>query len=107
MSESGQPALSRASAEAVVSTKTAPRITKESIEAKIASVDYQIVGDVLTICVITLRNGWRQVGKSAPASAANFDREVGMRFAYDDAFNPLWTLEGYLLRDRLHEEGKA
>lgn len=99
----GGPALSRASADAVVATKTAPRVTKESIEAKIAKIDFLHVGETMTICVLTMRNGWTQVGTSASAAAANFDREVGQRYAYDDAFKPLWALEGYLLKTKLDE----
>lgn len=56
---------------------------------------------VFTICIIEMVNGWKTIGKSAPADARNFDPEVGKRYAYEDAFKPLWQFEGYLLRDRL------
>lgn len=98
-----EPSLTLEQAKAVVSTKTAPRVTEESIRNKIASVEY-IVKDQLTICIITMANGWKTTGVSAPASAANFDPEVGKRYAYDNAFKPLWQLEGYLLRQHLHEQ---
>lgn len=99
-----EPTLSLDEAKAVVATKTAPRVTEESIRAKIASVEFVRVGDQGTLCVITMRNGWTSTGFSAPADARNFDEEVGKRYAYDHAFRPLWQLEGYLLRERLATE---
>lgn len=92
--------LTLADAQAIVDTKTAPKVTKESIEAKIQRVQY-IRHDQLTIAIIVMFNGFMVLGKAAPASAANFDAEVGERFAYEDAFKQLWQLEGYLLREKL------
>jgi len=60
--------------------------------------------DILSICILVLDNGWTLLGKSAPASAENFDPEKGVTFARDDALRQLWPLEGYLLRDRLAAE---
>ena len=96
-----EPVRSLDEAKAVVATKTAPRVTEESIKAKIASVQYTVVASTGTFCVITMKNGWMSTGFSAPADARNFDAEVGRRYAYDNAFKPLWQLEGYLLRERL------
>jgi hypothetical protein len=53
-----------------------------------------------------MKNGFTLVGKSAPASPENFDREKGQRFAYEDAIKQLWPLEGYALRERLSESGQ-
>lgn len=57
--------------------------------------------DGLTICLLVMQNGFVILGKSAPASMANFDEAKGRRFAYEDAIKQLWPLEGYALRDRL------
>ena len=84
---------------------TAPRVTLESMEAKIADCVYiQPHGTVLTLCLIVMRNGFYVVGESAPASPENFDAELGRKFAYDNAIRQLWKLEGYALRDRLAAE---
>lgn len=100
-----EPKLTLDEAKAVVATKTAPRVTEESIKAKIERVVYQTIGPdgQGTLCIIYMKNGWMSTGFSAPAHASNYDPEVGMRYAYDNAFKPLWQLEGYLLRERLHE----
>jgi Phage protein (N4 Gp49/phage Sf6 gene 66) family len=98
-----EPKLSLDEAKAVVATKTAPRVTEESIKAKIASVDYITSKNLMTICLITMKNGFIVNGVSAPASPTNYDAEVGKRYAYDNAFKQLWPLEGYLLREKLSQ----
>ena len=101
-----EPQISTQVAKTIVSEKTAPRVTEESIKAKIADVTYY-VHDCLTVCIITMRNGFHFTGTAAPASEANFDYRVGERYAYDDAFKKIWTHEGYLLRERLMESALA
>ena len=98
-----EPSLTLDEAKAVVATKTAPRVTEESIKAKIADVSY-ITRDIMTIAIITMRNGFMVHGISAPASPANYDQAVGERYAYDNAFKQLWQLEGYLLREQLSQQ---
>lgn len=104
-----EPSLTLDQAKAVVATKVHSRVTEESIKAKIAKVEYHAVGPdkAGTICMITMQNGWMTTGFSAPADMRNYDPEVGMRYAYDNAFKPLWQLEGYLLRDKLSQVGEA
>jgi hypothetical protein len=97
-----EPGLSLEEAKGVVETKTAPRVTEAGIKSRIKSVDYlRVEGTTLTICTITMENGFTFVGKSAAASPENFDPEVGKRYAYEDAFKPIWSHEAYLLRERL------
>lgn len=56
---------------------------------------------IMTICILVMKNGFVVVGKSAPASPANFNRALGQKLAYEDAIRQLWPLEGYALRERL------
>lgn len=82
----------------------APRtVTVESIEAKIAREDYLIGinGGTLTICVLTLANGFDVTGESACVDPANFDEALGKKYARADAFKKIWPLEGYLLREQM------
>lgn len=55
----------------------------------------------LSVCLLVMRNGFIVIGKSAPASPENFNRELGKKFAYEDAVRQLWPLMGFALRDRL------
>jgi len=80
-------------------------VTKEQIESRIKSAEYSIhAGSTLTICVLTMENGFTVLGKSACAHAGNFNKELGEKIAYDDAFKQIWPLEGYLLREALYLE---
>jgi len=81
---------------------TAPRITPADLDAKIKAVQYHVFpGTMLTVCCLTLANGFTVTGQSAAASPANFDAQVGRKIARADAREKIWMLEGYLLRERL------
>ena len=80
----------------------APRLTPESIEAVITSEDYHIFpGSQLTVCCLTLKNGFTVTGESACASPENFNEEIGRKIARQKAVEKIWSLEGYLLKERL------
>lgn len=84
----------------------APRVTLDSMESKIVSVNYVVHEDILTLCIVKMQNGFYVVGESAPASAANFDPELGKKFSYENAIRQLWKLEGYALREQLFKTGE-
>ena len=105
---------------------TAPRVTLEMIEASIKSehyftaaegclgnsiaMDKELASDpgnlfFLTFCVLQLQNGFTVTGESACAHPENFDREIGQKIARQNAVQKIWQLEGYVLRQRLHEQG--
>lgn len=79
------------------------RLTPDMIDATIDDIYYHVVPNTtLTICVLTLKNGFNVVGKSAAVSLENFDKEIGESVAFDDARDQIWTLEGYLLKEKLN-----
>lgn len=57
--------------------------------------------ELLTFCVLVLRNGFTVTGESACASPENFDAEVGRKIARANAVQKIWPLMGYELRSRL------
>ena len=59
---------------------------------------------LLTFCVLVLRNGFTVTGESACASPENFDAEIGRKIARENAINKVWMLEGYLLKQQLHDD---
>ena len=103
--------------EAAAAVATAPRVSLKDIEDSIgyrydinAGVavanatkerDYPESLNILSICILVMRNGFTVIGKSAPASPQNYNRELGARLAYEDAIRQLWPLMGYALRERL------
>lgn len=86
----------------------APRLTPQHIDDTIVAEAYHVFpGTTLTVCVLTLRNGFHTTGESAAASPANFDEAIGRTIARDNARNKIWALEGYLLRDKLARQKDA
>lgn len=81
----------------------APRLTPALIDATILTAQYhQFPETTLTVCALTLQNGFIVIGESAAASPENFNEELGRKIAYDHARAKIWALEGYLLREKLH-----
>ena len=83
----------------------APRLNPAHIDSIIEKVQYHIfAGSQLTVCCMTLKNGFTVTGESACASPENFNQEIGEKIAFDMARNKIWALEGYLLKQKLFEE---
>lgn len=76
-------------------------ISEELLRSKIVGESYSRMGVKTTICVLTMKNGFEVVGESACVDPANFDYELGKKYAYENAFNKLWQLEGYVLQSNL------
>lgn len=109
--------------------KTAPRVTPADVQSNIWSEHYFTAADgrrgaldndtyvgrekpsvnntdlqpleLLTFCVLVLRNGFTVTGESACASPENFDPEIGRKIARQNAEQKIWPLMGYALKDRL------
>ena len=81
------------------------RVTEEQIEAKIKDKKFTVLEDGrTTICNLYLENGFTVRGESACVDPANFDKKLGEKFAYENAKDKIWLLEGYLLQQKLYEE---
>jgi len=102
---------------------TAARVTPADLQANIASEHYftaadgvdggVVVGykypgplDLLTFCVLVLKNGFTVTGESACASPENFDADIGRKIARQNAEQKIWPLMGYELKQRLHESSQ-
>jgi hypothetical protein len=80
----------------------APRLTPALIDGTIVSEQYHVfAGTTLTVCALTLRNGYIVTGESAAASPENFNQEIGRKISRENARDKIWALEGYLLREHL------
>ena len=81
---------------------TARRITPDMLDAEIADEQYHVfTGSCLTVCALTLRNGFTVTGESACASPENFNAEIGQKIARANAREKLWPLLGFRLRDEM------
>lgn len=102
--------MSEQSIESEIQAKglNAPRLTPVDINSKILGADYhRFNGTTVTICCLYLENGFTVTGESACASPENFDEEIGRKIARENAREKIWALEGYLLRQRLHDAEMA
>ena len=55
----------------------------------------------------TLYNGFEIVGTSAPADVRAFNKELGIRYAYEDALTQMDSYFAFLQQDRDHIESVA
>jgi hypothetical protein len=83
--------------------KTPNRISLDFIESQIADVERRQprTTPTMEICIITLKNGFVVIGKSAPADPNNYNQELGQKYAYEDAVRQMWPLFAFSLRDHM------
>jgi hypothetical protein len=87
---------------AAAAVAKAPRVTVEQIKSLVSSERF-FVDETLTICVLTLKNGFKVTGERAAADPDNFNEELGRKIAKDKALAEIRPLAGFLLRDTLHK----
>lgn len=76
---------------------------KEMLEHVVGGAPVLSSLDLLTFCVIVLKNGFTVTGESACASPENFDAEIGRKIARQNAVQKIWPLMGYALKQDLFE----
>lgn len=95
-------ALRKQIEEQITAAMLAPRVTTTDVNSAIVSAQYHIFpGTTVTVCCITLRNGYTVVGESACVSKENFNEGIGREIAYENAREKIWQLLGYQLREDL------
>ena len=52
------------------------KLTLDYLKSLIVNTEYQRFGETLTVCVLTLRNGFAVTGESACINKAVFDAEI-------------------------------
>lgn len=81
---------------------TRTSVEKSYIEKRVKDVGYLVMPDGrTTICTITMINNFTVNGFSACVDPKNFDAALGRKYAYENAFEKLWQLEGYMLAEEL------
>jgi len=86
----------------IAAGKIAPRLAFDQILAQIIATQYyQFPGTTVTVCCLTLQNGYNTTGVSACISEDNFNADIGKKIARDNAIQDIWMLEGYLLKEQL------
>lgn len=78
--------------------KLSNAVTPENITESIKNVQWHVMpGTTLTICLVTLYNGYTVTGESACVNPDNFNRVLGEQYSYENAKEKIWPLLGFLL----------
>jgi hypothetical protein len=96
--------MTREEVDAALASKdwAAKRVTPEMLEQEIVAEAYHVFpGTTMTICLLTLKNGFSVTGESACAIPANFDAEIGKGIARANAKQKIWAHLGFRLRDQI------
>jgi len=81
-----------------------PEFAADNVNGSMAIVAPPEALDLLTFCVLILRNGLTVTGESACAIPENFDAEIGRKIARANAVQKIWPLMGYALKQKLAGE---
>lgn len=80
----------------------------QDLMAKVVKDTYlRIPESTVTICALKLNNGFTVIGKSACIDPVLFNEAKGKTFAYNDAINQLWEMEGYHRVEANHQTLKG
>jgi hypothetical protein len=81
------------------------KVTLDQIYGKIKSESYLVLPDGrTTLCQLTMINGYTVNGHSACVDDAEFNRDLGRKYAYESAVSLIWPLEGYLLAEKMFQD---
>ena len=83
-------------------------VSLNDIQARVASVIYTVLpGTTTTLCQLRMVNGYTIIGISACVDPTKYNQALGEKYAYEDAINKAWPLEGYLLAERRYQATKG
>lgn len=92
--------MSEVTEQELIERSAYPRVTLDQLKANIVDERFVQHG-LVTICILTLANGFTVLGQSACAVPGNFKVDVGQRLARSDAENKIWALMGYELKSKV------
>jgi len=79
-------------------------VTLADIHNKLREVCYIVLPDTTTtLCQLRMANGYTIIGISACVDPTKYNQALGEKYAYEDAINKAWPLEGYLLAERRYQ----
>ena len=88
---------------ALVATLPERKLTKEFLESEIKEVQYQRLSGTITHCTIVTKSGFTFTGESACVDPNNYNKELGEKYAYENAFEKMWMPYGFWLHKALAE----
>lgn len=80
-------------------------VTLHDINNEIVREQYYVFpGTTVTVCCLTLRNGFHVTGNGACIDPNMFDEEKGRALALCEAKNKMWPLLAFRLKDSMTEK---
>lgn len=77
-----------------MSVENIKKLTINDISKLVVGLEFKNTGKV-TICVLTTESGYQIIGTSGTIDVDGFDEELGNKYAFQEAFYKLWSLEAY------------
>lgn len=77
------------------------KLTKEFLESEIERAEYNRMTSTITHCTIVTKSGFTFTGESACVDPNNYNKELGEKFAYENAFEKMWMPYGFWLHKAL------
>lgn len=75
-------------------------VSLEGIQSRVKKTVYTVLPETTTtVCQLFMENGYVILGTAACVDPAKFNQALGEKYAYEDAINKAWPLEGYLLAE--------
>lgn len=65
----------------------------------------RMMGQCTHVLNFRLPNGFEILASAACVDPANYDAEIGRKICLERVRTKVWEVEGYLLQQRLHEQG--
>lgn len=82
------------------------KVTVGDLFNKVKSTKYLVIpGTTTTICYLTMQNGFTILGQSSCVDPNEYNVATGEKYAYENAIEQIWQLEGYLLAERRYQAG--
>lgn len=82
-------------------------VSYDEVIAAIEKEEYVKMGEKMTICHLTLKNGHELIGVSGCVDPSKYDQAIGEGIAKENAINEVWNHMGSVLQDRLANTGKT
>ena len=83
------------------------KVSLSDMMAKIKSTTYTLLPNgKTTVCQLILENNFSVEGQSACVDIANYNKALGEKYAFENAIEKIWPLEGYLLAEKIYQSTK-
>lgn len=91
------------SAVGLLATLPERKLTKEFLEGEIERAEYNRMTSTITHCTIVTKSGFTFTGESACVDPNNYNKELGEKYAYENAFEKMRMPYGFWLHKALAE----